>query len=250
MNYRDKVGASSVGELIPTKIKVTLTHSQREQVLLPSHTSWQHTFCIVLRSTRICGSLQLHCLGQMGSGSSSVWISMALGSLHFSPYCTSLGAKSLVWSPTPCLGTTTSLKTVKQNSGRHYLRWMLHWTVPSSSQPKRSMILNSLVHLGHSSSTPWWTNSVSIKCMLLTLSDSWISQLYRTERNQCLRLVWLERILYFGHNSNPSAAYMAMIMKLYLMPQSPRVFTIWSRRKSTYATSGVNKCKLMKGIRP
>ena len=123
-----------------------LTHSHRETILSPRHTSWKHTFFMVLGGTSSCGRLQIHCPGRMGSGSIYVWTSMAILSLHANPYFTPPGAISFFWSPSPCLGTPTVLKTRNQNIGRHYLIWVLCWTAPISSQLRRIMILNSSVH--------------------------------------------------------------------------------------------------------
>ena len=126
-----------------------LTHSHRETILSPRHTSWKHTFFMVLGGTSSCGRLKIHCPGRMGSGSRYVWTSMAFIYLHVSSYCTPPGATPSVWSLTPCLGTPTALDTGNQNSGRHYLKYRMCWTVPSSSQISSSMRLHSTVHSGH-----------------------------------------------------------------------------------------------------
>ena len=205
---------------------------------------------MVLSGTSICGSLRMHCPGRMGIVSSSVWTSTSIRTLHANPYCAPLGATSLVWISTPCLGTTTALNTGNQNIGRQYFMWRMCWTAPSSSQLSHSIILHSPVLPGHSSNAPWWIHFVPINSLLLTLPDSQRSQLFQIERNQCLSLVWLGRILYDGRNSNPRAASVEMILKLSLVPQLSRFFMIWSFCNSTYAPSEFNTCHLKKVIRP
>ena len=158
---------------------------------------------------------------------------MALKYIYFSLYRNLLGTTSLVWSPTPCMGTSMALNTGNQKSGRHYLSWRMCWTAPISSQIKRSMGLNSPVHSVHSSITPWWIHFVSIIFFLFILPESQRSQLCCTERNHCLSLFWLVRILYDRRNSNSSAASVAMNLKLYLVPQLSIFFMIWSYRNST-----------------
>ena len=124
--------------------RLLLTHSHRERILFPRHTSWQHTFYMVMSGIFSCGSLQVHFTWRMGNGSISIWISTALVYLGASLYCTPLGATSSVLIPTPCLGTPTAFNTENQKSGRHYLIWRLWWTAPSSSQLSISIILHSM----------------------------------------------------------------------------------------------------------
>ena len=142
------------------------------------------------------------------------------------------------------------LKTWNQKSGRHYLRCTMCWDAPSSSKRRRIMSLHSPVHSGHSSNTPWLLQLVSIHFLLLTISESKISQLCGAERNHFLILVRLEIRLYVERNSNSSAASVEMVMKLSLVPHSSRSVMIWSCSNSTYAPSGVNTCHIVKVIRP